>query len=199
MDPLFLVPIIGIAAIIIADQLARRWAYRKMNRLYASGQFDELLDFLDGRYAKTFFPSYNRMYAIYNAYEKMGDVHAAENELACLMATKKNAQQRMDLLLRAFEFYLKNGRYEKAAKALDKIRGIEKLEPMVDDLTQLYEIVAEKSSAHIASMEAQLDDADPATKHRLLYLLALQYDNKGDRAGAERYRKLDQELKAQVA
>lgn len=80
-NPLFPVPIIGIAAVIIADQLARRHAYNKMNRLYAAGNFDELLDFLDGRYAKTFFPTYNRLYAIYNAYEKMGDVKAAENEL----------------------------------------------------------------------------------------------------------------------
>ena len=63
---------------------------------------------------------------------------------------------------------------------------------MVEDLTQLYEIMANKSSAYIEDMEAQLDDdADPATRHRLYYLLSLQYANKGDKKGAARYTELD--------
>lgn len=196
MNLLFLAPIIGIVVLILADQIARRVAYAKMNRLYNGGRFEELLDFLEGRYARMFFPAYNRMYAIYNTYEKMGDVEAAERELANLLASKKDAQQRMDILLRAFEFYLKNGRYEKAQRALEKIRGIEKLEPMVEDLAQLYEIIANKSSAYIEDMEKKLEGADPATKHRLYYLLSLQCDNKGDAAAAERYRTLDRELVA---
>ncbi|WP_146003692.1 hypothetical protein [Enorma phocaeensis] len=68
------------------------------------------------------------------------------------------------------------------------------LQPMVEDLTQLYEIMANKSSAYIEDMEAQLDDADPATKHRLYYLLSLQYANKGDKKGAARYTELDSKL-----
>ena len=65
---------------------------------------------------------------------------------------------------------------------------------MVEDLTQLYEIMANKSSAYIEDMEAQLDDAYPATKHRLYYLLSLQYANKGDKKGAARYTELDSKL-----
>lgn len=65
---------------------------------------------------------------------------------------------------------------------------------MVEDLTQLYEIMANKSSAYIEDMEAQLDDADPATKRRLYYLLSLQYANKGDKKGAARYTEFDSKL-----
>lgn len=80
------------------------------------------------------------------------------------------------------------------ADLLERIGTVEKLQPMVEDLAQLYEIMANKSSAYIEDMEAQLDDADPATKHRLYYLLSLQYANRGDKKGAARYTELDSKL-----
>lgn len=194
MNPLYLAPIIGILVLIVIDQVARRLAYRKMNALYREHRYEDLLRFLTSWYPRWFFPAYNRQYAIFNTYAQMGNIKEADEQLTILFGLKQNDQQRCDLLLRAFQFYLKNGKNSKAANTLEKITAEASLAPAIEELKQLYEIMAQRSSAYIETMEQQLDGADLPTKHRLYYLLQLQYRNKGDKTNAERYRKLDESL-----
>lgn len=186
MNPLFLATLLVLLVFVLLDQFARRRAVKQIETLYEQHRSDEMLERLDGWYERMFFPAYNRTYMRYNAFLQKGDDKAAEGELDALLAAKPSDEQRRDLLMRAFEFYLKEGSYQRAKSILDEMG--QKTPEVAAECTKLYEVIANKSTAYIDEMEGQLETSDKATRSRLCYLLSLQYANAGDGKRAEEYR-----------
>ena len=198
MKPIYLLPIVLFLAFVIIDRLVRKHAFKHVDDLFAQGRYEDVLEYLDGKYASKFFPVYNSRYARFNAYSMMGKTKEAYDELQIIFSMDNISDKQLDdLLPTAFQFYLKNGYYEKAKSTLDRIARTEDLLNLVPALTRIYEIVAEKSTAYIEEMESQVQNAaDEATEHSLNYLIALQYENAGDKKQAEKYRKAAADTKA---
>lgn len=188
MNPIFLTTLLVLLAFVIADQVMRRRAYKAMESLYARHRTDELLAYLDRRYVRMFFPAYNRTYMRFNAYQQAGDTAAAGTVLDELLGAGGSREQRSDLVVRAFEFYLKNGERERARAMLDEIAADGGRPDVARECEKVYEIVAEGSSSYIEEMEREVEGADGPTKRRLYYLLSLQYDSRGDARRGDRCR-----------
>lgn len=187
MSPFLIVPVILIA-IIAANNVERGRLYRRVERLFAENKPEEVLELLDGRLAHYTFPRYNRLLLTFNAYLMQDDARHAKSTLEDLLALRTEGQQRADLLTRAFDFYLSHGLYDDAHQVLEEIAHDSDNPAFVSECNEAYEIVAKGSSAYIEDMEGRLKEAEPADRLRLLQLLTAQYENRGDKRGAERYR-----------
>jgi len=113
LNPLFLTTLVVLMLFVIVDQILRRRAYKKVQDLYGQHRSDELLAYLEGRYARLFFPAYNRTYMKFNACLQKDDAERVQIALEELLATKSSDEQRSDLVIRAFEFYLKQGKLQR--------------------------------------------------------------------------------------
>ena len=177
LNPLFLTTLVVLMLFVIVDQILRRRAYKKVQDLYGQHRSDELLAYLEGRYARLFFPAYNRTYMKFNACLQKDDAERVQIALEELLATKSSDEQRSDLVIRAFEFYLKQGNFKDAKTMLDEIGDMPRMNEVADECRKIYEIVAEGSSAYIDEMQAAKQGAAQETIHRLDYLLSLQRTN----------------------
>lgn len=190
VNPLYFIPVVLIIVFVAADQIARRRSFSKATNLFESGQYEELLTYLDGRYARFFYPKYNRAYVQFKTYDAMGDTKRASETINTLFALSPTDAQLPDLLIKAFEFYLRNGDATNAKKMLGRIEKREELAKMAPELKKLYLVLAEGNTSFIDEMTEQLKDADEPTKQRLLYLLSKQYETLGDEENASKYREM---------
>lgn len=190
MNPIYLIPLAIVIILVVVDQVARRRSVAKAAEMFGKGEFEELLDYLETTYVRMFYPRYNRMYMQFKTLDAKGETEAASEVLDLLYAAKPSDEQRSDLLVVSFEFYLRNHMNEQALKTLERTKATPALEPAAAELETLYDVLANKGTGHIDEMEKQLDTADAATRQRLLYLLSKQYENLGNAQEAERYRKL---------
>ena len=174
-----IITLIVLVVVIAADKIVRRRVSEHINALYSAGNGGDLLDYLDGHLVKYLYPAFNRAYMRVNAYELMGDSKGEGQEWALLLSEKRlDEKQRQAIVLRGFEFYLKEGKAKKARELLDEIEGWGEF-PSKDMYTVLYKVVAEKSADYISLCEDKLKSAQGADKLQLLYLLSKQYENAG--------------------
>ena len=191
---LYFIPIVAIAALVLIDQVARHRSFNKATGLFEQGKYQELLNYLDERYARLFYPRYNRLYLKYRTYDAMGDAKRAGETIEHLFAAKPSDSQLADLLIQAFDFYLRNKDFDRARTMLERIEKLDELAPAAPELRTLFSIVVDGDISHIEEMKAQLSSADKPTKQRLLYLLAKQYETMGNKDEANRCRKLMSEV-----
>lgn len=190
MNPIYLIPLVIIIAFVIIDQIARRRSVAKAAQMFERGEYEELLEYLESTYVRMFYPRYNRMHMQFKALDANGETKAAAEVLDLLYAAKPSDAQRADLLVVAFEFYLRNHMHDKAATTLERIQATPALKPAAAELETLFDIMENKGSGYIDEMKAQLKDADKPTRQRLLTLIAKQYENAGNKAEAAHYRAL---------
>lgn len=189
-----IITLIVLVVVIAADKIVRRRVSERINALYSAGNGGDLLDYLDGHLVKYLYPAFNRAYMRINAYELMGDSKGEGQELALLLSEKRlDEKQRHAIVLRGFEFYLKEGKAKKARELLDEIEGWDGF-PSKGMYTVLYKVVAEKSADYISLCEDKLKSAQEADKLQLLYLLSKQYENVGQADKAREYEAQSVEL-----
>lgn len=193
MNPIYLIPLVIIIAFVIIDQVARRRSVAKAAQMFERGAYEELLDYLETTYVRMFYPRYNRMYMQFKTLDANGETAAAAEVLDLLYAAKPSDEQRADLLVVAFEFYLRNHMRDKAATTLERIQATPALKPAATELEMLFDIMENKGTSHIDEMKDQLKDADAPTRQRLLTLIAKQYENAGNASEAARYRSMLQQ------
>ena len=188
MKPIYVIPLAVIVVLIIADQIARKRSIDKATRLYASGRFSDLVDYLDSWYPRLFYMSYIRQRMKFKAFEAMGKTDLAEDCLDLLFASSPAKAQLADLLIQAFTFYMSSGKFKKAEEILARIEENPDLKDAAPELRKVYEIQAKGDSSHIEEMETQVSKASGADALRLYLLIAKQYENKGDNEKADFYR-----------
>ena len=121
-----------------------------------------------------------------NAQMCLADTDASRRTIDEMLELNSSDKQRLVLLLRAFNFFVEQEDYERAGELLGELR--EKASPeQLAGCERTYAIFAEKSSAYVDQMEAELKDATGAERTTLLYLLSVQYENKGDVKRANEY------------
>ena len=118
-----------------------------------------------------------------------GDWKEAEKLLDDLLARKVSDEQRADLVIKAFNIYISLSRGKKAKRMLDEIERLDsaKYGDSQQDCRMMYDIAILKQYNYIDRMEQALDRLHGPARGRIEYLLALQYQKKGDMAKRNEY------------
>ncbi len=184
-----LIGIIVVALCVISlvyTEVQKRLIFSRYEKLFEKGDFEGCLRVLEGPVAKIVYPRYNQLYMRLNAQMCLADTDASRRTIDEMLELNSSDKQRLVLLLRAFNFFVEQEDYERAGELLEELR--EKASPeQLAGCERTYAIFAEKSSAYVGQMEAELKDATGAERTTLLYLLSVQYENKGDVKRANEY------------
>lgn len=184
-----LIGIIVVALCVISlvyTEVQKRLIFSRYEKLFEKGDFEGCLRVLDGPVAKIVYPRYNQLYMRLNAQMCLADADASRRTIEEMLELSSSDKQRLVLLLRAFNFFVEQEDYERAGELLEELR--EKASPeQLAGCERTYAIFAEKSAAYVDQMEAELKDATGPERTTLLYLLSVQYENKGDVKRANEY------------
>ena len=184
-----LIGIILVALCVISlvyTEVQKRLVFSRYERLFERGDFEGCLRRGDGPLVRLIYPRYNLLYMRLNAQMCLQDDEESRRIIDEMLGLSTNDEQRLVLLLRAFNFFVEQQDYARAKELLGELR--QKAAPeQLAECERTYAIFAEKSSAYIKEMEAELREAGPADRTKLLYLLSVQYENKGDARRANEY------------
>lgn len=195
MDPIRILTIVTIAmfavlaVITVFIFIQKRTMFAKLGQLLEDGKYDEFFRLIDSRITRLVYPDYNRSYFKLNAHMIKGDWNEAEKLLDDLLARKVSDEQRADLVIKAFNIYISLSRGKKAKRMLDEIERLDsaKYGDSQQDCRMMYDIAILKQYNYIDRMEQALDRLHGPARGRIEYLLALQYQNKGDMAKRNEY------------
>lgn len=172
----------------IASAILKRSTFNKMQRLLMEGNFDELYALLDSKLTVVLFPEYNRTYLKLNAKIMEGDDAGARAIFDDLLSRHLTKKLRRDIVLKAFSYYLDHKDGKRSRALLEEIEGWDSDQDAIKQHSRrTFDIVIKKSSAYIADMEAELEGATGVRRGQLLFFLALQYENAGDKKKADEY------------
>ncbi len=184
-----LIGIILVALCVISlvyTEVQKRLVFSRYERLFERGDFEGCLRLLDGPLVRLIYPRYNLLYMRLNAQMCLQDDDESRRIIEEMLGLRASDEQRLVLLLRAFNFFVEQQDYARAKELLGELR--QKATPeQLAECERTYAIFAEKSSAYIKEMEAELREAGSADRTKLLYLLSVQYENKGDARRANEY------------
>ncbi|SES70819.1 hypothetical protein SAMN05216348_10223 [Olsenella sp. KH3B4] len=176
-NPITIALIAAAAAYFIVEQLMRSARLNKFALLLRDGRCDEALELLDKPSSKWLYPPFNREYMKLNAYLVKDDVEGASRQFDVLLTMRSSKNQRSEVVVKAYRFYMEHERYKDAKPLLDEIektadKGVAK------ESRLMWEIFAENDSSHITEMEQQFKEAkSPQQRMRLALLIATQYEN----------------------
>ena len=132
------------------------------------------------------YPRYNRDYLRLNSYLLREDHEHASEMFDLLLGLNLPKMQRVDLVIKAFNYYVGQEDRKKSKELLHEIKGFEggKAEAVAHECQLMYDTMILKRHNDIPELERMLEEAsdDKVKSCRLEYLLALQYKNKGDEA-----------------
>lgn len=181
------ITLILLVVAVATDKIVRRKVAGHIDALYSTGNGSDLLVYLDSHLVKYLYPSFNRAFMRVNAYELIGDAKGEGRELAMLLSEKRlDEKQRHTVVLRGFEFYLKERENKKARELLNEIERWDNF-PSADMYSMLFEVVTNNSASYIQACEDILTDTEGADRLQLLYLLSKQYKNIGRTEIAREY------------
>ena len=184
--------VVGIVIVVLVvlsfvyTEVQKRLVFAKYERLFSQGDFEGCVAVLDRPLVKFLYPRYNLLYMRLNAQICLDNVQECRRIIDEMLDLNASDEQRLALLVRAFNFFVEQKDYDRAGDLLDELR--EKAQPDVAaECERTYQIFAKRSSAYIDEMEAALRESKGAERASLLYLLSLQYETRGDRKRAAEY------------
>ena len=139
-------------AVSVFFSVKKRTTFKRLQQLMAAKQWDEFDRLLDGKLTSMLYPRYNRDYLRLNSYLLREDHERASEMFDLLLGLNLPKMQRVDLVIKAFNYYVGQEDRKKSNDIPERAR-----------------------------MREDVGD-DPVKRCRLEYLLALQYQNKGDEA-----------------
>lgn len=157
----------------------KRTTYKKLRNYLAREQYDEFFKLIDAPLTNALYPDYNINYFKLNAYLLKEDYEKANETLELLLRYPLKHQQRVDLVRKAFNIYVGEGKRQQAKEMLDEILNWEgdEYKPCKRDAMLSYDIMILKKSNHIGELEALLDKTSGPQRGRLEYFIAVQYEN----------------------
>lgn len=157
----------------------KRTTYKKLRNYLAREQYDEFFKLIDAPLTNALYPDYNINYFKLNAYLLKEDYEKANETLELLLRYPLKHQQRVDLVRKAFNIYVGEGKRQQAKEMLDEILNWEgdEYKPYKRDAMLSYDIMILKKSNHIGELEALLDKTSAPQRGRLEYFIAVQYEN----------------------
>lgn len=189
---------IGVAVLVLATialaltEAGKRLYLAELNRLLQNGETDKCRDVLKRPVVRLIFPRWNRLFTELNSYLLDEDADETRRCIEEMGSLRANRDQKRALSAKAFAFFVEQRDRDGAWNALQQLQSVADA-CEIEEATRLYEIYLEGSSAYIKSMEAALCRAEEAERGFLELLLAVQYENRGDKTRAQGYMKQAEE------
>ena len=184
---------VGIVVMVVALAFAiymevqKRTTFAKLEAYLREGDLENYLKVLDRPLTNVLYPKYNVLFMRLNALLAMDDAEKTAAVIREMGSLKMNDEQRIALAVKAFTFYVEIEDELHAREVLEYLEANGD-ESMAKANRRTYDIFLKGSHAYINEMESALSDASGVEEALLCQMLAIQYDNKGDKDRSASYR-----------
>ena len=184
---------VGIVVMVVALAFAiymevqTRTTFAKLEAYLREGDLENYLKVLDRPLTNVLYPKYNVLFMRLNALLAMDDAEKTAAVIREMGSLKMNDEQRIALAVKAFTFYVEIEDELHAREVLEYLEANGD-ESMAKANRRTYDIFLRGSHAYIDEMESALSDASGVEEALLCQMLAIQYDNKGDKDRSASYR-----------
>lgn len=184
---------VGIVVIVVAlaftiyMEVQKRTTFAKLEAYLREGDLENYLKVLDRPLTNVLYPKYNVLFMRLNALLAMDDAEKTAAVIREMGSLKMNDEQRIALAVKAFTFYVEIEDELHAREVLEYLEANGD-ESMAKSNRRTYDIFLRGSHAYIDEMEGALSDASGVEEALLCQMLAIQYDNKGDKDRSASYR-----------
>lgn len=184
---------VGIVVMVVAlaftiyMEVQKRATFAKLEAYLREGDLENYLKVLDRPLTNVLYPKYNVLFMRLNALLAMDDAEKTAAVIREMGSLKMNDEQRIALAVKAFTFYVEIEDELHAREVLEYLEANGD-ESMAKANRRTYDIFLKGSHAYINEMESALSDASGVEEALLCQMLAIQYDNKGDRDRSASYR-----------
>lgn len=141
------------------------------------GNFDDYFQTIDSMICKFYYPTFNREYMRMNGMVMKGEKQDVEDQFDVMLNMRMNQKQEIDIVMKAFYYYLEDENKKKAKQLLERIRKFG--EDYFTESEIMFNVCLEGSTQYIEEMEEALKDPEckDANRGMFLYMLGLQYGN----------------------
>lgn len=184
---------VGIVVMVVAlaftiyMEVQKRTTFAKLEAYLREGDLENYLKVLDRPLTNVLYPKYNVLFMRLNALLAMDDAEKTAAVIREMGSLKMNDEQRIALAVKAFTFYVEIEDELHAREVLEYLEANGD-ESMAKANRRTYNIFLRGSHAYIDEMESALSDASGVEEALLCQMLAIQYDNKGDKDRSASYR-----------
>lgn len=184
---------VGIVVMVVAlaftiyMEVQKRTTFAKLEAYLREGDLENYLKVLDRPLTNVLYPKYNVLFMRLNALLAMDDAEKTASVIREMGSLKMNDEQRIALAVKAFTFYVEIEDELHAREVLEYLEANGD-ESMAKANRRTYNIFLKGSHAYIDEMESALSDASGVEEALLCQMLAIQYDNKGDKDRSASYR-----------
>lgn len=184
---------VGIVVMVVAlaftiyMEVQKRTTFAKLEAYLREGDLENYLKVLDRPLTNVLYPKYNVLFMRLNALLAMDDAEKTAAVIREMGSLKMNDEQRIALAVKAFTFYVEIEDELHAREVLECLEANGD-ESMAKANRRTYDIFLKGSHAYIDEMESALSDASGVEEALLCQMLAIQYDNKGDKDRSASYR-----------
>lgn len=184
---------VGIVVMVVAlaftiyMEVQKRTTFAKLEAYLREGDLENYLKVLDRPLTNVLYPKYNVLFMRLNALLAMDDAEKTAAVIREMGSLKMNDEQRIALAVKAFTFYVEIEDEFHAREVLEYLEANGD-ESMAKANRRTYDIFLRGSHAYIDEMESALSDASGVEEALLCQMLAIQYDNKGDKDRSASYR-----------
>lgn len=184
---------VGIVVMVVAlaftiyMEVQKRTTFAKLEAYLREGDLENYLKVLDRPLINVLYPKYNVLFMRLNALLAMDDAEKTAAVIREMGSLKMNDEQRIALAVKAFTFYVEIEDELHAREVLEYLEANGD-ESMAKANRRTYDIFLRGSHAYIDEMESALSDASGVEEALLCQMLAIQYDNKGDKDRSASYR-----------
>lgn len=184
---------VGIVVMVVAlaftiyMEVQKRATFAKLEAYLREGDLENYLKVLDRPLTNVLYPKYNVLFMRLNALLAMDDAEKTAAVIREMGSLKMNDEQRIALAVKAFTFYVEIEDELHAREVLEYLEANGD-ESVAKANRRTYDIFLKGSHAYINEMESALSDASGVEEALLCQMLAIQYDNKGDKDRSASYR-----------
>ena len=193
MKTVGIVVMVVVLAFTIYMEVQKRTTFAKLEAYLREGDLENYLKVLDRPLTNVLYPKYNVLFMRLNALLAMDDAEKTAAVIREMGSLKMNDEQRIALAVKAFTFYVEIEDELHAREVLEYLEANGD-ESMAKANRRTYDIFLRGSHAYIDEMESALSDASGVEEALLCQMLAIQYDNKGDKDRSASYRERAERL-----
>lgn len=187
MKTVGIVVMVAALAFTIYMEVQKRTTFAKLEAYLREGDLENYLKVLDRPLTNVLYPKYNVLFMRLNALLAMDDAEKTAAVIREMGSLKMNDEQRIALAVKVFTFYVEIEDELHAREVLEYLEANGD-ESMAKANRRTYDIFLKGSHAYIDEMESALSDASGVEEALLCQMLAIQYDNKGDKDRSASYR-----------
>ena len=155
VTPLTIALLVLAVIMVAAPQFIRGTTSPHIQMMFAQHKFEELLAYLDTPLVRIGYPKWNRTFMKLNVYLVEGKTDDASLMLSELLSVHSSREQRKELILKAFDFYIGLERYEEAGALLPEITEITD-EVTAKDRQATYDVLAKGNCGYVEEMEQDM-------------------------------------------